>query len=304
MERKVKKSTKTGRILPKMRRIHIVNPAAGKGMAPQSCHADADEEIYTSTSAGAIAAWVRDALREDPAIHFIVHGGDGTLNDAVNGILEAGCGGSAALSIVAAGSGNDFARLINAAPKGTYPVDVMRCNGKYAVNMLNMGFDCDVVRKTEIYKKWPLLSGSMAYIAALADVLCHPFGRRMRIELEDGEVLEQDCTLCAVANGQFCGGGFRAASLADFGDGLLDVLIIKKVTRRKFLTLVGRYREGTHLDGATGLPIDDFRSVMEFRRCRSVRIGGITHICADGEITEASEARVEVVPGAVRFIVE
>ena len=58
------------------------------------------------------------------------------------------------------------------------------------------------------------------------------------------------------------------------------------------------------LDGATGLPIDDFRSVIEFRRCRSVRIDGITHICADGEITEASEARVEVVPGAVRFIVE
>ena len=150
-----------------------------------------------------------------------------------------------------------------------------------------------------------MITGSFAYILGIIDVFFHTFGQRIKVtlETEDGpRTLEEHCTLAAMANGQFYGGGFRAASLADISDGLLDVMVIKKVTRPQFISLIGDYQKGTHMDTVTQQPKEKFASVVDYFRCTAIRIEGINRFCADGEIISSDVLETRIIPGAITFI--
>jgi len=291
--------------------IHIINPAAGKGRAAQFAP-PAGEELYRSLGPGDVERFLADTLRRaDEPVRFIVHGGDGTVNEAVNGIMHSGASHLARLSVLPQGSGNDFARTLALLPKGEFAVDVIRCRSnlrtddRYAVNIVNVGFDCDVVVQTNRYKKLPLITGSFAYIMGIADVFFHSIGRPVRVTMQTAagtEVMEDHCTLAAMANGQFYGGGFRAASLADISDGLLDVMFIRRVTRPQFISLIGDYKKGTHMDPETCSPKEKFAKIVDFRRCTAVRIEGLNRFCADGEIMETQVLEAEILPGAITLI--
>ncbi len=290
-----------------MKRIHILNPAAGKGHAPDFLNGIVPEGdgIYTTTGIGDAERYVAEVCRTtDEEIAFIVYGGDGTLNEAVNGILKSGAGDRVCLSVVPSGTGNDFVRSIAAFTEETR-VDAVRYNDRYAVNIVNMGFDCSVVDKTQKYKTMPAVSGSMAYIMGVADVLFHRLGEKWKIELikedDSSEILRGEYLLGLVANGQYYGGGFRPAPAASLNDGLLDILIVSKVSRATFLRLVSDYRKGTHID-ENGEVVERFRKFVEYRRAKKIRISGINFLCADGEIEPAQTIEAEIVPNALRIL--
>ena len=165
------------------------------------------------------------------------------------------------------------------------------------------GFDSRVVAKTEFYKK--IFPGSASYLAGVADTFFRRMGEPWEIELEDEngviERFSETFTLALAANCQYYGGGFRSASLADPSDGLIDFIAVKKVSRAAFVRLIGDYKKGTHLDPETRRPYPKFESYMIYRRCRRVRLSGITDLCADGEITAMNETEITVVPGALRI---
>ncbi|MBQ8254920.1 MAG: hypothetical protein IJY94_05390 [Clostridia bacterium] len=287
-----------------MKRLHIFNPASGVKHSPELLTKGpaANEESYITTGIGDAERFVYETCLSRPETHFIVYGGDGTINEVVSGIVRAGAGDKALFSVVPTGTGNDFVKTFPEKDR-IYDVDVLKYGNKYAVNIINFGFDSKVVIKTAKYKK--AFPGSAAYLAGVADTFFHKIGERWQIELEneDGSTEKYDeiFTLALAANCRYYGGGFYSAPLASYNDGLIDFIAVRKVSRGALLNLIGSYKKGTHLDPETGKPHAKFDKYLIYRRCKSVSIKGVTTLCSDGEIEERSEAQISVLPSAVRY---
>ena len=284
-----------------MKKIHILNPVAGKGAALKYKSNDYNDLVHITQSIGDAEDFVYKQCLEEPETHFVVYGGDGTLNEVVNGIMKSGANKTARISVVPVGTGNDFVKSV----QGEVTVDVMRYNDKYAVNIINIGFDCDVVIETDKIKKKPLISGSLAYILGVVVTLCKKPTKHFEICLTDiaeNEITYSDKYLCAViANGSYYGGGFKAASLARTDDGILDFMIIKNISRFAFLKLVGDYKKGTHMDKELYRPAKKYIDVINYHRCKKVRIDKIEYGCVDGEIMGFESLEIEVIEKAITF---
>lgn len=287
-----------------MQSVHILNPAAGQGNALKFSELD---NVYITKSPGDATRYIKEFLQKNGPANFKVYGGDGTVNEAVTGIIDSGVKG-ASLTVVPTGTGNDLIRSIEDTGAKTLLADVLTLNDGYSVNAVNTGFDLDVVQKASQYKKRPLISGSMAYILGIVSTLMKKFGQKMKVSFTDEfgkeDSFEGDCLLALASNAKYYGGGFKSAPLADIADGLIDLLIVKKVSRLKFISLVGSYKKGLHLDPKTLLPIDKFKKFVIFKKCRKVTIDGISQICADGEIHECCRAEIDVLPQAIRIVTE
>lgn len=309
--------------------VHILNPASGGtkgGKAFEAAKAAIEKsggEIRISEKPGGIEELTAELFAKEPFAHAIVYGGDGSVYEAVNGIMKSGHSRSASFSVIPLGSGNDFSRYVNDSDvfkkAELNKIDLIKCTSggveRYCANVMNMGFDCDVVWETYTLKKYPLLKGSAAYIAGVLKTLmakktidarisligCEPFdGDDCGKSTSDVE-LDQNVLLTACANSRFYGGGFCAAPIANISDGLMDVLVINDVSRLKFLTLVGAYHDGTFIDEHGVMP-EKFRSVIRYRRCRAIEIEGPSRFCLDGEIFEADgKIRGEMIPGGLWF---
>ena len=110
--------------------------------------------------------------------------------------------------------------------------------------------------------------------------------------------------LCAVANGKWYGGGFQLAPDADTGDGLLNVEIVRDISRTKFIGLVGDYKKGTHVDMETGDVKPKFKDLVYYRKCVAVKIEGCKSVCADGELFEMDTIDLRVIPQAINYVID
>ena len=290
--------------------LHVLNPFAGKGKATDikdTIELTEDEDVYMSKSTDDASDFIINSLNENPDTCFTVYGGDGTVFRAVNALMNSGHADTASLKIVPVGSGNDFVRSFDG-EKGDCLVDVMQFNDKYAINVVNVGFDCEVVRRAATLKKKPLVSGKMAYILGVAGEILtkKPIDAVITLTYPDGsqEVIEEKILLAAVCNGRWYGGGFQLAPAADTGDGILDVEIVRNISRSKFIGMVGDYRKGNHIDPKTGEVKEKFKDLLYYKKCIAVKIEGISSVCADGEIFEETEVDVKVIPGALNYIID
>ena len=297
-----------------MKHHFIINPAAGKGTLTRSLTARIRERcdsrgvdylIYETTAPGDAERYVRDALASDTGSHrFYACGGDGTLCEVINGAPVCD---RAEFALIPIGTGNDFCRNfddraaffdIDRQLDGT-PVrcDLIRYNDRYSINMLNIGFDCNAANATISLKKKKYIPSGMAYVSGVAVSLFHKMTTPMHLELDGGEVIERPLLLITVANGRFYGGGFRSNPLASLNDGLFDVNIIEKVSRLTFLSLVGSYKAGTHLEQA--------KKFVTYRQSSSLllRFPQEIPICVDGEIERAQELRISLCPRVLSFVV-
>ena len=282
--------------------IHLLNPAAGKGQLPP---ADTLEgEVYFTRGVGDGADYLSKRLKEDGDYRVYVYGGDGTLHEAAKGIMLADRTANVTLVPVPTGSGNDFYRVTGAL-EHTVPCDVIEYNGTYAINEVNVGFDCEVAKRTNVLKSHRFIGGSLSYILG---VICE-FARKRATHLkitvtaEDGsvETFEDDYLLCAVANGRYYGGGFMAAPIADVSDGLLDVVIVKNIGRLRFISIIGVYKNGGHLVGEKGEPLPKLADILTFRKAVKVTFEGAHRFSADGEIheNESGVLTVKCIPSAI-----
>jgi len=316
----------------KRRVIHVINPTAGKGVTSVTTAEEKTKitgnEMYISKKKGDAGDFIRAICAShaesgaDGEIHFIVYGGDGTIYEAVNGIMKADAGKFAVFSAIPSGSGNDFVRGANRSdvytvsenqsPRTEKWIDVIaytneRGEKAYSVNMLNVGFDCSVAAKASEMKMKPLVSGSTAYILGVLNVLFHkkPLDCRIEMTLADGNIKKTSgkYLLTAIGNSMYCGGGFRAATAAKLDDGLLDVLIVDNIPGIRFVSLANDYHAGAHADKITGEPIGKFKGILTYRKCTKVSIYGISQICADGEIEDSVKLDAEIIPRALRYAI-
>lgn len=282
--------------------IHLLNPAAGKGSLPDTNILVG--EVHITRGVGDAEEYLRERLQADDGYRIYAYGGDGTLNEAVNGIMAANAGKRVTLTPMPTGSGNDFYR-VSGKLDGKTDCDLIKYNDRYALNLLNIGFDCEAAARMSRYKKLPLVSGSFAYVLGVAAEFITKRPTKLKIAVTDidgnVEFFNDEFLLCAIANGKFYGGGFQAAPAADISDGILDIVIVKNIGRMRFLGLIGDYKNGTHIDVETLKCNPKLADVLIYRRAVSVKISGAHRYAADGEIIndELGELSIENVHHAL-----
>ena len=295
----------------------IMNPKSGRSkkekhletVIKEACsERGLDYRIYYTTCQGDATEYVRSMIaKTDERQRFICVGGDGTLNEVVNGVVGFP---HASMSCYPCGSGNDFVKyyggkkvfwnleeLLNAPEEY---IDLMRVGNKYAINATHFGFDSSVAETMMKVRRKKLIGGKNAYTTGVVVGLFKAMKNACRVSV-DGELLNPDgnILLCTIANGQYVGGSFRCAPRSLDNDGLLEVCLVKPISVLKFVGLVNVYTEGTHLDD------ERFADILEYRRGKKIEIeapeGFIYSF--DGELIRQKKFTVEVVPNAIRFAV-
>lgn len=294
----------------------ILNPKSGRSRKQQKLEAEIKSScnkrqlnyhIYYTTCVGDATEYVKSMIRiSQEKQRFICVGGDGTINEIAN---SAPMNPNVEFGVIPRGSGNDFVRnfsnlkhfsSIDAQLDGeAISLDLIKCNENYCVNMVNIGFDCSVVKEAERLKRHKWVTPGMSYILGVVVVLFKKFGTKMRLVFDDGEVIEREFTLTAIGNGKFCGGGFMAAPRALLTDGLLDICAVDKISRLTFISLVRSYKKGTYLESKKAMRYIRHRRVPHFKMEFDTPIP----ICIDGEIKGAKTVDFEVVRNAFNFVV-
>ena len=292
-----------------MKHLFILNPAAGKydhtGEFTQRIREICEPkglnyEILVSKAPGDCTAIAQAAAATGEDLRIYACGGDGTLNEVVNG--AAGYA-NAAVTNFPCGSGNDFIRNFSAPAAFSdlnrlldaevADLDLIRCGDHYSINICSMGLDARIGTTMSRYKRLPLVSGHGAYLLSTCVNMVKPLSQRFTVEV-DGQRFEDDLTMICIANGSWYGGGFHPVPEAKPDDGLLDVLLVKKISRFKVASAIGLYKAGRYQE----LP-----ELVSSYRCKKVRI--LCHkkseINLDGELLMEQDATFEVVPKAIRF---
>ncbi|MBR2383210.1 MAG: YegS/Rv2252/BmrU family lipid kinase [Anaerotignum sp.] len=297
-----------------MEHIFIINPSAGQGKAAKLIPAiqlalegtTYKYSIYTTKAAGDAERFVRETCETGRKVRFYVCGGDGSFHEAVNGAKGFP---EAELGVIPVGTGNDFVR--NFGRKGDFmdilsqvegrsmSCDVIDINGRYVVNMANIGFDCEVVVQAGKWKQKPLISGPVAYIMGIVSEFAKPMGKRISFRWADGTTMTGKFLLCTLANGSFCGGGFCSSPKAALNDGLMDVSIVQMLPRGRFIGILPKYKTGTYLDTKLGKE----KVLYEKYEKLELAVAEPTNISIDGEIRQFTYLKAEMVKGAFRFIV-
>jgi diacylglycerol kinase (ATP) len=291
----------------------FLNPVAGRGRAKRRLprilalleETGVHVVVHQSVAVGDLEAQVREAVSAG-ATQLIVAGGDGSIHEAVNGIMSAG--GGAALGIVPVGTGNDFAkaagipldweaattllarRIADGAPPRS--IDLGRMNERWFANGAGIGLDATVTKIARSYR-WPI--GDLVYLVAIFHTMLEGIATPQLL-IEAGEFRwDGPLTLANVSNGPWVGGMFHIAPMAKNDDGTLELLVAAPVTRRRILQLLPKLVRGTHM----AEPEIVHASVQRVRVAASAAVP--SHL--DGEVQPMqSEFEIEVLPGALRLL--
>lgn len=307
-----------------MKTVFVINPKAGQGKGVDKLidsikkiteEYSFDTEIYVTKSVGDAEVFVKDYCKAKGAARFIACGGDGTLNEVLNGII--GCDAAEA-GVLPMGTGNDFCRNFDTHCdfydiKAQIMGQTVKCDAikystvlegktiiKYGINMFNIGFDCNVADMSSSMKQKPFVSGSMAYFLSILVMLIKKKGANLKIELDGKTMHNGPLLLNAIANGTFCGGGIKSNPRASLHDGMLDVNIVSDISRIGIFNLLPRYMKGTHIN------MKNIENIIHMSKCKKITItpkDGKMRICVDGEITDAGKTEFEAVHNAFSFVV-
>lgn len=298
-----------------MKHIFVFNPTAGKKSGIDSIKAelqekaiDLDYELYQTKGVGDACNYVRTWCESNPTdqVRFYACGGDGTLNEVVNGMALYS---QASVTSYPCGSGNDFVKYYGGAEKflniseliqgTTKPVDLIKVNGKYCVNICNFGFDTTVLKTMIKFRHNPIFWGKRAYFAGVISAVINAMKTQCIVSVDGTRLNNKEMLLCTIANGQYVGGSFKCAPYSLNDDGLLDVCLVHRMSRIKLVTLIKSYAKGQHLDD------ERFQKYIAFSKGKRIEISAKDNILLslDGELIQGKKFTVEIVPKAINFAV-
>lgn len=243
-----------------MKHLFIINPAAGKRESTRALEEllaklSVPHEVVYTQKAGDARDMAQKAAASGEEVRIYACGGDGTLNEVVNG---AAGWPNAAVTCVPKGTGNDFLKIFGenyrelfydlealaAGPESEF--DLMDCNGHLGIDVVCAGVDARIADDVHRYKDWRFVSGMGAYVLALLEnVIFKGISTRMKVKTEAWEK-DGMTTLMCVCNGRHYGGGFNPVPEAMPDDGILDVLHVKKVSLLQIPFLIGKYAKGRY----------------------------------------------------------
>lgn len=246
-----------------MKHCFILNPAAGKSdrtteltlKISELCTARGlDFCVEISHAAGECESLARAFAESGEECRVYACGGDGTLNEVVNGLVGYP---NVAVTHFPIGSGNDFIKA-SSDPSAFYELeqlldadeavfDLIEANERFGLDICSIGIDARIGTEIATYKRLPLVSGPGAYLISTVVNVVKGIHRHYVIEI-DGKVLDGEQTLICACNGRWYGSGYNPVPDAVLDDGLLDVLIVKPVSRLKVARIIGNYKTGHYRD--------------------------------------------------------
>ena len=292
-----------------MKHLFIINPAAGSRNQTESYRkkiAEAcekrglDYSIRVSGAPGRCCKIAREAAESGEDYRIYACGGDGTLNEVVNG--AAGFP-NVAVTVFSGGSGNDFARMFSEPDAfrdlerlldaDEVQMDLIKCNDDYSLNICSVGLDARIGHDVANYKRLPLLSGFRAYAVSTVVNVVKGIHEHYVVEV-DGERIDGRFTLICACNGKYYGGGFCPVPTANPPDGKLEVLLIRDVSRLKVAQVVGAYKNGKYAD---------FPDLIRYVCTDRVKIlcDKPTGINLDGEKRESTVIDMRIADEKLRF---
>jgi YegS/Rv2252/BmrU family lipid kinase len=291
-------------------------------------------DVHVTTHAGDATDGTRAALRAGYQIVAVV-GGDGTVSEAAAGFFDFGeekegvdmlpvpVAPDAALAILPAGTGDDFARGLTGGRREPVskwiesliryqqgdagkprPVDCIAGSvndGAHRfiyLNVATIGLGAEVAGRVAAQGNLvQRLPGEARFIAAACAALALWRERRVRVRVEESTEIECDSNLIAVANGIYAGGGMMFAPSARVDDGRMDLLMACGLKRRAILRELPRIRRGSHLANPN----------VRTARAARVRIETLTPadalpVEADGNLRGHTPAEFRIIPGALRIV--
>lgn len=233
-------------------------------------------------------------------------GGDGTLNEVINGVILSET--QTPIAVISAGTVNDFATYLNLPQniedfchmieKFQYKeVDVGKVNDQYFVNVLAGGLLTDVGYK--VPKELKAVMGKMAYYVEGAKDLPKNLFKTMRLKFESEEYNQEvEALVFIVANSRSVGGFKNMASQASVSDGLLDVLVLRKVDILNSLDLLIKILQGDHIKH----PSVDYFQTKQLKITDLGEKDSVT-VDYDGEFFGELPVEVKVIPKAIRILI-
>ncbi len=287
----------------------IINPSSGGGTY--------DPDQLREVLSGFELDWAETEGPEDAKeaagdLHeglLIVIGGDGTINDVINGLGNAGFPEGVTLALLPAGTGNDLAATLAVPENPDEAEDVIRQNRvrtldvahvrsekvgeRYFINVATGGLGAEIsdANDEETKSKW----GKLSYLRASLQV-ARGFDVREVTMYLDGKEHRVRAVNMAIGNCRYAGGGWLAAPKANPEDGFLDVVVVEDVGLKEVLTLA-----------PTALAKSDYldKEGVFFERAKEIRIEtrpGL-EFTVDGEVIGDDPAEFTVIPQALKVIV-
>ena len=293
-----------------MKHIFIVNPAAGakdsteyiKNLVENS-DLKIDYSIYKTKFSGDAISYIRGLLSKSDETHrFYACGGDGPLNEVVNGVIGFS---NSQVAVFPCGSGNDYVKYYGTAAdfsditelieSDAYKVDALKIGEKYAINAVHFGLDSYVLKTMIKVRRNKIFGGKRAYTTGVAAGFLG--GMRTKCSLKvDGKVSGLDkILLCTLANGKYVGGSYKSAPLSLNDDGLIEVCQVNPISRLGFLRLMNTYKRGEHIGDKR------FEKYLNYTRAKKIEVTAPEEIpvSLDGELIFTNKFTVEIVNHAV-----
>lgn len=302
-----------------MRHVFIVNPVSGKADASGTLVPEIDSaarelgvecEILLTEYAGHAVELAAKRAQTGEDVRLYACGGDGTFNEAIRGARGHA---NAAVGCIPCGSGNDFVRNFGGCEpfldlkrmmRGpVVDIDLIQTEKGIATTICSAGLDAQVAYGIPKFRRLPFCGGTMAYNLSIIQSICGPLGHRLRVQADE-EIITGDFLMLAICNGKAYGGGYIAAPEADMQDGLLDLVLIRKIGRLAVARVIGDYKKGAHIRNGQIAPA--FENIAVFRRVRRVEVevldGRPIVVTEDGECEERMGVSARVCPLDARII--
>lgn len=281
----------------------LINPRSGKGKSLSALRTvetiltgkQIPYTVHRTAYPGHAQEIVRE-LNKKEHCNLIVMGGDGSFNEALNGIEDFS---KMTVGFIACGTGNDYikatniprdpAKALELILKGEEGyTDFIQLDDRRALNATGAGMDVDVLVK---YGQMKAFRGKAKYYAALFYTVLHLRFPRMIIEV-DGRQEEKEIIISSIANGIYIGGGMPISPLSDVNDGLLDIVVVSKTPKLKIPGLLLKFLRGKHLS----------HSATEHIRCKEIKVtlldGSKTQV--DGEVYDNNVLHCKIAHNVLR----
>lgn len=291
-----------------MKHLFIINPMAGKGAALKLIpkieqilwNLKEEYKIEITQRPGHAIELVKAYVKEADYRVYAV-GGDGTLNEVLNGIV----GSNSSLGVIPTGSGNDYIKSITKHPSQDILyrtiigkeklIDIGKINERYFLNVASSGIDAQIAFNAQSLKRLPIINGFTAYFLSIIYTIFKYNNELVKVEIDDYK-FKEITLLIAFGKGSSYGGGMKVLPDAIIDDGYLEVCFIKGMNKFKILTLFPTLIKGKH--GA----ITDY---VSFFKCKTARVSCDEEmpINIDGEIIMSKEVNFSILPKRIKFII-
>lgn len=287
--------------------IFIINPEAGKKKGlelTEYINENYKDAVILKTEYPSHASELATAhAGKDTTIYSV--GGDGTLNEVINGVMQSDYPLETAVANVPCGSGNDFikgltdikdpVKLLECYKKQEYrTIDIGKINDRYFLNISSVGFDAEIVLNAKKYKRLPMLSAELAYVISVFATLIRLRAYSLTMTIDDQAPVEKKALFIVMANGKFYGGGMKPAPEAELDDGLFDFCLVDEVPRWKVPFLLPKFIKGNH----------ESLSVVKMMRGQKMTITGDQPLPLniDGEVSRSDKVEVTIKKGAMTLV--